>query len=263
MAAPFEPSVHCQVLKHKSNQLILTKKTQTTSRVSLGFPLLRKVRIRTQAQYKTKHLAALTPPRKSPDAQRPLRSNKFTNDEVFALCRLCSHLQQPHRSHCMGKVRKIMQFRNITFPLPACPLNTCAASHLEFSGISLGVFLFTFLLASVEPQKFQPVRRCVQIRNQFSGHPTTGGHLLLQQNNLQHRFQVAWGFTFWTTVELLFFLDNNDISKRRGSSSIGGQNHMNSPYIGFRMSVFFYGLGGNCAWHISVKLDTSTPLPVC
>lgn len=74
-------------LKYKSHQLIPTKKAQTTSRVSLGFRLLRKVRIRMHAQYKTKHVAALTShrgfdllwqlssaTRQSFDAQRFLRS---------------------------------------------------------------------------------------------------------------------------------------------------------------------------------------------
>jgi len=82
-------------LKYKSHQLIPTKKAQTTSRVSLGFRLLRKVRIRMHAQYKTKHVAALTShrgfdllwqlssaTRQSFDAQRFLRSNNFTNDDV-------------------------------------------------------------------------------------------------------------------------------------------------------------------------------------
>ena len=199
-------------LKYKSHRLILTKKAQTTSRVSLGFRLLRKVRIRMQAQYKTKHVAALTSHRgfdllwqlssatqQSFDAQRFLRSNNFTNDEVYALCRLCNHLEQPHRSQCMGELRKIMQFRNMTFPLSTCPLTISALSHPEFFGMCKK-WLRQYILehkSSCIPfhlpiresahssfhqllwnhKKIHPMCRCVQIRNQFSGLPTTGGHV--------------------------------------------------------------------------------------
>ena len=254
-----------------------------------------------QAQYKTRHVAALTShrgfdllwqlssaTRQSVDAQRLLRSNDFTTDEVYALCRLCNHLEQPHRSQCMGELRKIMQVGSMTFPLLASPLNISALSHPEFFGMCK-TWLRQYILkhkswcipfhlpsGSIREsahsifhrllwnhKKFQPVCSCLQIRKQFSGSRRLVDMFLLQQNKLQHRFQLTWGFTFCTTVELQFFQINRNIFKRRSSSSFGGQNGMGSPYIGFRISVFFCVRSGSCIWHMLIELDAATLLSVC
>jgi len=277
-------------LKYKSHQLILTKKAQTTSRVSLGFRLLRKVRIRMHAQYKTKHVAALTShlvltfygnSAVLPDNR--LMHNGFCVQTIlpmmmytYALCRLCNHLEQPHRSKCMGELRKIMQFRNMTFPLLACPLTISALSHLEFFGmckkwlrqyileykslcipfhlpsgsIRESAHSIVFISFCGTTKKFNLCVVAFKFAISFRVSPRLVAMFLLPQNKLQRRFQVPWGFTFCTTVELQFFLIKSNISKRQSSSSFVGQSDTGSPSIGFQNSVFLSVRSGNCTWHM-------------
>ena len=266
------------------------KKAQTTSRVSLGFRLLRKVRIRMHAQYKTKHVAALTShlvltfygnSAVLPDNR--LMHNGFCVQTIlpmmmytYALCRLCNHLEQPHRSQCMGELRKIMQFRNMTFPLLACPLTISALSHLEFFGmckkwlrqyileykslcipfhlpsgsIRESAHSIVFISFCGTTKKFNLCVVAFKFAISFRVSPRLVAMFLLPQNKLQRRFQVPWGFTFCTTVELQFFLIKSNISKRQSSSSFVGQSDTGSPSIGFQNSVFLSVRSGNCTWHM-------------
>ena len=108
-------------------------------------------------------------------------------------------------------------------------------------------------------KKFQPACSCLQIRSQFSGLPTTGGHVFASAEQMAAQIPVDLGFPF-TRVELQFFQINRNIFKRRSSSSFGGQNGMGYPYIGFRISVFFCVRSGSCIWHMLIELDAATLL---
>ena len=200
----------------------------------------------------------------------------FTNDEVYALCPLCNHLEQPHRSQCMGELRKIMQFRNMTFPLLACPLTISALSHLEFFGmckkwlrqyileykslcipfhlpsgsIRESAHSIVFISFCGTTKKFNLCVVAFKFAISFRVSPRLVAMFLLPQNKLQRRFQVPWGFTFCTTVELQFFLIKSNISKRQSSSSFVGQSDTGSPSIGFQNSVFLSVRSGNCTWHM-------------
>ena len=278
-------------LKYKSHQLILTKKAQTTSRVSLGFRLLRKVRIRMHAQYKTKHVAALTShlvltfygnSAVLPDNR--LMHNGFCVQTIlpmmmytYALCRLCNHLEQPHRSQCMGELRKIMQFRNMTFSIVGMsPDHFCLVTpgvfwyvakngyvstfwstspcvfpfHLPSGSIRESAHSIVFISFCGTTKKFNLCVVAFKFAISFRVSPRLVAMFLLPQNKLQRRFQVPWGFTFCTTVELQFFLIKSNISKRQSSSSFVGQSDTGSPSIGFQNSVFLSVRSGNCTWHM-------------
>ena len=134
-----------------------------------------------------------------------------------------------------------------------------------FWSTSPGVFLFTFLLVVFRVRILVFISFCGTTKNFnlcvvafkfaiiFRVSPRLVAMFLLPQNKLQRRFQMTWGFTFCTTVELQFFLIKSNISKRykrQSSSPVVGQSDTGSPSIGFRNSVFLSVRSGNCTWHM-------------
>ena len=132
-----------------------------------------------------------------------------------------------------------------------------------FWSTSPGVFLFTFLLVVFGKVRIlvfisfcgttKNFNLCVvafKFASSFPVSPRLVAMFLLPQNKLQRRFQVTWGLTFCTTVELWFFLIKSNISKKQSSSSFVGQSDTGSPSIGFRNSVFLSVRIGNCTWHM-------------
>ena len=175
----------------------------------------------------------------------------------------------------MGELRKIMQFRNMTFPLSACPRTISALSHLEVFGmckkwlrqyiLEHKSWCISFHLPSGSIREsahssfhqllwnHKNFNLCVvafKFAISFRVSPRLVAMFLLPQNKLQRRFQVTGGFTFCTTVELQFFPIKSNISKRQSSSSFVGQSDTGSPSIGFQNSVFLSVRSGNCTWHM-------------
>lgn len=101
--------------------------------------------IPTSVQCKQQHawniLFQLTSPGKiSFDTSRDLRSGKYDDWEIYAIFRLCNHLEQPTRGTAKKLLSSAMTFRNMTIPKKNRPASMIFLAHSDFSS-QIGKFL--------------------------------------------------------------------------------------------------------------------------
>ena len=74
----------------------------------------------------TKHTRA------SFDAARHLRSDKYTDLEVYAICRMATSLEEPGRSRALHLLNQALTYRNLTPPKSNLPLTIPFLAHPSF-----------------------------------------------------------------------------------------------------------------------------------
>ena len=185
---------------------------------------------------------------------------------------------------------KIMQFRNMTFPLLATPLNISALFHPEFFGMCK-TWLRQYILkhkswcipfhlpsGSIREsarssfhrllwnyKKFQPVCFCLQIRSQFSGLPTTGGgHIFAAADQIAAQIPVDLGVHLLYNSRTPVFPNQQEYFQKteqqiiRWSKQHGLPLHWISEFRIFRSSQWQLHLA-----HMLIELDDATLLSVC
>ena len=214
-----------RLVRYTARRLQLTDRSQSCSRVSIGHRLWRKVRRRLQGHFRTQNVAPMSTHRGFDflwqlssntkmefEAQKALRSRDVTDAEVYALHRLCNHLEQPNRSKCVSHLKKVMAFRNMSVPVAATPFSIGALSHPQFfhncrkwirkyiistKPWAIPFHLPTAAVREASHQSFhrliwnhhqvQPICHCSDIAKFFPELPKTGGHFYAEARDIACR----------------------------------------------------------------------------
>jgi hypothetical protein len=163
----------------------------------------------------------------------------------------------------MGELRKIMQFRNMTFPLSACPLTISALSHLEVFGmckkwlrqyiLEHKSWCISFHLPSGSIREsahssfhqllwnHKNFNLCVvafKFAISFRVSPRLVAMFLLPQNKLQRRFQVTGGSPFVQQSNSSFSQSRAIFPKDRAAVHSLVKVTRAPPPLGFRIPCF-------------------------
>ena len=151
-----------RILKFKSTGLrIQSYRKQLIPSVSLGQRLFLRLRrrLRTLGSIPDTHaflyqawatifdLASDT--KRSYEAARTIRSGTLHDWEVYALLRLCKHLEEPQRSKVKHIISSALKFRNLTIPQGNKPFTTPFLAHSTFSS-ELQLWLRSYIMTYKE-----------------------------------------------------------------------------------------------------------------
>ena len=160
--APLNFPYITRILQFKSTGLrIQSSRKQIVPSVSLGQRLFLRLRrrLRTLGSVPDTHaflyqawstiFDLASESKRSYDAARTIRSGILHDWQVYALFRLCKHLEEPQRSKVKHIITSALKFRNLTVPQVSKPFTTPFLAH-DFFSFELQLWLRNYILTYKE-----------------------------------------------------------------------------------------------------------------